>query len=53
MLLCAEYVLPITQAPIEKGAVLVRDGKIQDVGKAEVLKARYAGEETKDFGLAA
>ena len=53
MLLCAENVLPITQAPIEKGAVLVRDGKIQDVGKAEVLKARYAGEETKDFGLAA
>ena len=53
MLLCAEYVLPITQPPIEKGAVLVRDGKIQDVGRADVLKARYAGEETKDFGLAA
>ena len=53
MLLCAHYVLPITSEPITEGAVLVRDGKILDVGKAEMLKMRYAGEETKDFGLAA
>ena len=28
MLLCAEYVLPITSDPIENGAVLVRNDKI-------------------------
>ena len=53
MLLCAHFVLPITSDPIEDGAVLVRDGKILDVGKAEMLKVRYPGEEVKDFGLAA
>lgn len=53
MLLCAEYVLPVTQPPIERGAVLVRNGKIQDIGRVDVLRARYAGEEIRDFGLAA
>lgn len=53
MLLCAEYVLPITVAPIEKGAVLVRDGKIADIGTAATLRMRYAQEEVRDFGQAA
>lgn len=53
MLLCAEYVLPITSDPIQKGAVLVQDGQIKDVGKQEVLKLRYGQEEVRDFGLAA
>lgn len=34
MLLCAQYVLPITSEPIHNGAVLVRDGAIRDVGDA-------------------
>lgn len=53
MLLCAQYVLPITAAPIENGAVLVRDGKIVDIGLAANLRVRYAEEEVRDFGQAA
>ena len=53
MLLCAQYVLPITSAPIEKGAVLVRDGKILEVGPALNLRARHPEEEVRDFGQAA
>ncbi|MGI6105370.1 MAG: amidohydrolase family protein [Raoultibacter sp.] len=53
MLLCAQYVLPITAEPIHKGAVLVRDGKIFDIGKTDMLRLRYPDEEVKDFGLAA
>lgn len=53
MLLCAHYILPITSEPITDGAVLVRDGKIRDLGKADMLKLRYPDEEVKDFGLAA
>lgn len=53
MLLCAEYVLPITSDPIEKGAVLVRDGKICDLGPAAQLRSRYEDEEVRDFAQAA
>ncbi|MCL2826491.1 MAG: amidohydrolase family protein [Eggerthellaceae bacterium] len=53
MLLCAQYVLPITAEPIENGAVLVRDGDICDIGELSLLKLRYPQEEIKDFGLAA
>ena len=53
MLLCAQYVIPITSEPIKSGAVLVRDGLIKDVGPAEMLKLRYPQEGVKDFGLAA
>lgn len=53
MLLCAQYVLPITSEPIHKGAVLVRNGAIVDIGKADMLKLRYPEEEIKDFGIAA
>lgn len=28
MLLCAQYVVPVSSDPIEKGAVLVKDDKI-------------------------
>lgn len=52
MLLCAEYVLPITSDPIEQGAVLVRDGKICDIGLAELLRMRYPEEEVHDYGQA-
>lgn len=53
MLLTARYVLPVSQAHIENGAVLVRDGKIEDIGPALLLKTRYPEEEVMDFGLAA
>lgn len=53
MLLCAQYVLPITSEPIQNGAVLVRDGKIRDVGTAAMLKLRYPDEEVSDYGQAA
>lgn len=53
MLLCSQYVLPITAEPIKDGAVLVRNGKIADIGKVEMLKLRYPDEEVRDFGLAA
>lgn len=53
MLLCAQYVLPITSEPFQRGAVLVRDGKIEDIGPVDVLKGHYPEEEVKDFGMAA
>ena len=53
MLLCAEYVIPITSAPIKNGAILVRGGKIRDIGQAELLRLRYPEEECVDYGKAA
>ncbi len=53
MLLCAEYVLPITSEPIRNGAILVRNGVIRDVGLADMLRLRYPEEEAHDFGQAA
>lgn len=53
MLLCAQYVLPVTSEPFQNGAVLVRDGLIRDIGKVDMLKLRYPEEEVVDFGLAA
>ena len=38
MLLCAQYILPITSEPFQKGAVLVRDNVIRDIGTAETKK---------------
>ncbi|HIS39824.1 MAG TPA: amidohydrolase family protein [Candidatus Aphodovivens avistercoris] len=53
MLLCAQYILPVTAEPIQRGAVLVRDGRIRDIGPADMLKVRYPDEEVRDFGMAA
>jgi 5-methylthioadenosine/S-adenosylhomocysteine deaminase len=53
MLLIARYILPVSQSHIENGAVLVRDGRIEDIGYATKLKNRYPDEEQRDFGLAA
>ena len=49
MLLCADYVLPITSDSIENGAVLIRNGKIQDVGDANALRARYPEETCRTY----
>lgn len=53
MLLCAQYILPITSEPIPFGAILVRNGKIRDIGTAEILRLRYPDEEVRDYGTAA
>ncbi|MDR1421869.1 MAG: amidohydrolase family protein, partial [Coriobacteriales bacterium] len=53
MLLIARYVLPVSQPYIQNGAVLVRDGRIVDIGYATKLKTCYPDEEQRDFGLAA
>ena len=53
MLICAHYILPIASDPMSRGAVLVRDGVICDMGAADIMKLRYPGEEVRDFGLAA
>ena len=53
MLLLSQFIFPITSEPLANGAVLVRDGKIADVGTADMLKLRYPDEETVDFGAAA
>lgn len=53
MLLTARYVLPITSAPITEGALLVRDGRIEDIGRADELRERYPDEEVRDFGRSA
>lgn len=53
MLLCAQYILPITSEPFQNGAVLVRDGVIRDIGAAEMLKMRYPDEDVVDYGLSA
>lgn len=53
MLLCAQYILPITADPIPFGAILVRNGKIRDIGSAEMLRLRYPDEEVRDYGTAA
>ncbi len=53
MLLCAQYILPITSEPLQQGAVLVRDGRILDIGKEDMLRMRYPDEEVNDYGVAA
>ncbi len=53
MLLCASYVLPVTAEPFSRGAILVRDGVIRDIGPIDMLRLRYPDEEVSDFGLAA
>lgn len=58
MLLTARYVLPVTGneqfdvSGIENGAILVRDGRIADIGHVIELRRRYPTEELRDFGLA-
>jgi 5-methylthioadenosine/S-adenosylhomocysteine deaminase len=53
MLLCAQHVLPVSSAPIENGAVLVKGDVIADIGQADMMRLRYPDEEVRDFGMAA
>lgn len=50
MLLCAQYILPITSEPFQKGAVLVRDNVIRDIGTAEMLSCAIP---TKKWSISA
>ena len=49
MLLCAQYILPVTSKALHNGAVLVQDGIIRDIGPADVLQRRYPDEDLRDF----
>jgi len=49
-LFTARYLLTITAPPIEDGALLVADGKIQAVGTRSLLAAEHAGAVKVDFG---
>lgn len=53
MILSSKYVFPVTNDPIQGGAVLVRGDKIADIGKLSALRLRYPDEEVIDYGLAA
>lgn len=53
MLLAARYVLPVAAPHIENGAVLVRDGRILEIGELDSLHAAHPDEPVRDFGLAA
>jgi cytosine/adenosine deaminase-related metal-dependent hydrolase len=49
-LLHARIVWPVSSAPIENGAVYIRDGLIQNVGSWPELSRKWAGVETEDLG---
>lgn len=53
MLLAARYVIPVSAAHIEDGAVLVSGDRVVEVGPRAELEARHPDEELHDFGLAA
>lgn len=52
-ILCAEYVLPISSAPVKDGAVVIDGGRIVDVGTRSELTAKWPGAARKEFGNAA
>ncbi len=52
-ILSARYVLPITGAPIENGAVAFDSDTIAAVGPIDEIVARYADSEVEDHGEAA
>ncbi len=53
MLICAQYILPVTSEPLRNGAILVRDGVIRDIGDVDMLRLRYPEEEVLDYGVSA
>jgi 5-methylthioadenosine/S-adenosylhomocysteine deaminase len=52
-IIAADHVLPISSAPIERGAVAVDGALIATVGAASELTARFPDAELQDFGRAA
>lgn len=53
MILCAKYVFPVSEKPIENAGVLIHDDKIVEVGKTRELLSRYPNEDVKDLRMAA
>ncbi len=53
MLLSAKYIIPVTSEPLVDSAILVRDGRIYDIGDADKMCTRWPDEEVRDFGTAA
>ncbi len=49
MLLLADWVIPVSSAPLADAGVRVMDGRIDEVGPAAQLRARYQGEEERTF----
>ena len=52
-ILTARYVLPVTAPPIERGAILVEDGKILSVGTLDEVRGVFKEAEVDDLGDAA
>lgn len=52
-ILTANYVFPISSAPIACGAVVIEGGKIVEVGPREIFLAKYPEVEYTDYGEAA
>jgi cytosine/adenosine deaminase-related metal-dependent hydrolase len=50
IILSAETILPVSSAPFTNGAVLVKDGKIREVGKADEIKKRHGSVHELDLG---
>ncbi len=46
----SRYMVPISSAPLEHGALLVEQGRITAVGSADVLQRRYPALPCHDFG---
>lgn len=52
-IITADFVLPISSAPLENGVILIENGRIVGVGKSSELKMLFPKAEVKDFGEAA
>jgi cytosine/adenosine deaminase-related metal-dependent hydrolase len=52
-LYCARWVLPMSAAPVENGAVAVEGARIVSVGARAALASKFSDAETEDFGEAA
>ena len=53
MIIAADYVLPVSSAPIEHGALLIDDTRIVDVGSRDDIARLYPAVPINDLGAAA
>ncbi len=53
MIIAADYVLPVSNAPIEHGALLIDDTRIVDVGSRDDIARLYPAVPINDLGAAA
>ena len=49
MLLLADWVIPVSSAPLADAGLRVKAGRITEVGPAAQLRARYEGDEVRSF----